>query len=348
MKAFRIYGAYSARYETLPDPQIGADDVLVGVRAVALCGTDLEIYQGTMFYFTSGLAHYPIIPGHEWSGEVLAIGDDVTNVKVGDKVVGECTVACGRCEFCQRGWANQCVNRRETGILDLDGAYADLMVYPAAQLHTFEELSYEEAALCETTAISVYAIKLVGTNPSDRVAVLGAGPIGLQAIQAAKAYGARQVVVIGGRHSRRELALQLGADAAIGDQIARHVDDLEAEVLRLTEGRGFDVIIEATGNPEVTRILSKIVRPRGRIALVGLFNSQWGSFDLDALVVNNITLYGSLGSPNVWDETLYLMQSGKIKAEPLITERHPLAEAEAVLQRIEGRPADLVKAVLIP
>lgn len=344
MNAFRVYGAYSAQYETLPDPEVGPDDVLVGVRAVAICGTDLEIYQGTMFYFTSGLAHYPIIPGHEWSGEVLAVGQNVTNVQVGDKVVGECTVACGRCEFCQRGWANQCVNRRETGILNLDGAYADLMVYPSAHLHTFEELSYEEAALCETTAISVYAVKLVGANPSDRVAVLGAGPIGLQAVQAAKAYGARQVVVIGGRNSRRELALQLGADAVID----RHVDDPETEALRITEGRGFDVIIEATGNPEVTKTLMQIVRPRGRIALVGLFNSQWGSFDLDALVVNNITIQGSLGSPNVWDETLYLMQSGKIKAEPLITERRPLAEAEAMLKTIEERPPDLVKAILAP
>jgi L-iditol 2-dehydrogenase len=344
MKAFRIYGPRSARYEDLPDPAIGPDDALLRVRAVAACGTDLEIYQGTMFYFTSGLAHYPVIPGHEWSGEVLAVGENVRNVQPGDKVVGECTVACGRCEFCRRGWYNQCPNRRETGILNLGGGFADRMCYPASFLHTFEKLSFEQAALCETTAISVYAVKLVETCPGDRVAVLGSGPIGLQAMQAARAYGARQVVAIGGRDSRRALALELGADAAIDPR----QQDVEQETLRITEERKFDVVIEATGNPAVMADLLKIVRPRGRIALVGLFNSQKGEIDLDALVVNNIKIKGSLGSPNVWDETLYLLETGRIRAAPLITHRRPLSEALNVLQMMEERQPDLIKAVLVP
>ena len=344
MKAFRIYGTHSGKYEELPDPQIGPDEALLRVRAVAVCGTDLEIYQGTMFYFTSGLARYPIIPGHEWSGEVLRVGENVTNVRPGDRVVGECTVACGYCEYCRIGWYNQCTNRRETGILNLDGGFADRMAYPASYLHTFEGLSYEEAALCETTAISVYAVKLVDTCPGDTVAILGPGPIGLQAMQAAKAYGARRVVVIGGRAIRRELALELGADAAIDPSEG----PLEEQVLEATDGHKFDVVIEATGNPEVTRDLTKIVRPRGRISMVGLFNSQWGAIDLDALVVNNITLKGSLGSPNVWDETLHLMESGRINTEPLITERRPLSEAEKVFQRMAERHPHLIKAVLLP
>jgi L-iditol 2-dehydrogenase len=344
MKAFRIYGARSARYKDLPDPSIGPDEALLRVHAVAACGTDLEIYQGTMFYFTSGLAHYPVIPGHEWSGEVIEVGENVENVAPGDKVVGECTVACGQCGFCRRGWYNQCPNRRETGILNLDGGFADTMCYPASHLHTFEMLSYEEAALCETTAISVYAVKLVETCPADRVAVLGSGPIGLQAMQAAKAYGARQVVVIGGRASRRALALELGADAAIDPR----GQDVERDALRVTDGRKFDVVVEATGNPAVTADLLKIVRPRGRIALVGLFNSQKGEIDLDALVVNNITLKGSLGSPNVWEETLYLLETGAIRAGPLITHRRPLSEALQVLQMMEERRPDLIKAVLLP
>jgi 2-desacetyl-2-hydroxyethyl bacteriochlorophyllide A dehydrogenase len=344
MKAFRIYGARSARYEELPDPTIGPDEALLRVRAVAACGTDLEIYQGTMFYFTSGLAHYPVIPGHEWSGEVLQVGENVSNVVPGDKVVGECTVSCGYCDYCRRGWYNQCLNRQETGILDLAGGFADTMCYPASFLHTFERLSFEEAALCETTAISVYAVKLVETCPADRVAVLGSGPIGLQAMQAAKAYGAQQVVVIGGRASRRRLALELGADAVIDPR----QQDLEQETHRVTDGEKFDVIIEATGNPVVTRDLLKIIRPRGRIALVGLFNGQKGEIDLDALVVNNITIKGSLGSPNVWDETLYLLETGAIQARPLITHRQPLSEALHVLQMMEERKPDLIKAVLVP
>jgi threonine dehydrogenase-like Zn-dependent dehydrogenase len=108
------------------------------------------------------------------------------------------------------------------------------------------------------------------------------------------------------------------------------------------------VVIEATGNPAITQDILTYVRPRGRISMVGLFNSQKGELDLDALVVNNITLKGSLGSPNVWDETLYLMESGKIQAAPLITERRPLAETLAVFEMMEHKQPDLIKAVLIP
>ncbi len=344
MKAFRIYGGRQARYEELPDPAYGPDEVLVRVRAVSVCGTDLEIYQGTMFYFTSGMARYPIIPGHEWSGEVLAVGSKVADFRPGDKVVGECTVACGACEFCRNGWYNQCPHRRETGILNLDGGFAEKMRYPAAFLHRFAGLSFEEASMCETTAVSVYAVRLAETRPSDYVAVIGPGPIGLQALQAAKAYGAPKVVVIGGRAVRRELALQLGADAAIDPR----QEDLVAATLRVTDGRKFDVIVECTGNPAVTQDLLKIVRPRGRIVLVGLFNSQRGELDLDALVVNNITLQGSLGSPNVWDETIHLMETGRIKAAPLISVRMPLAQVEDVFRLMEAKAPDLVKAVLLP
>ncbi|KKK69084.1 hypothetical protein LCGC14_2937590, partial [marine sediment metagenome] len=298
---------------------------------------------GTMFYFTSGLAQYPIIPGHEWSGEVMAVGSRVTDFKPGDKVVGECTVACGACEFCRNGWYNQCPQRRETGILNLDGGFAEKMRFPAAFLHKFDELSFEEASMCETTAVSLYAVHLAQICPSDMVAVVGPGPIGLQALQAAKAYGARKVVVIGGRSIRRELALRLGADAVIDP-----AQDLVEETLRVTRGRKFDVIVESTGNPVVTQDLLKIVRPRGRIVLVGLFNSQFGQFDLDALVVNNITVLGSLGSPNVWEETIHLMETGRIRSEPLISRCFPLDQAESVFRLMEAKDPDLVKAVLLP
>jgi 2-desacetyl-2-hydroxyethyl bacteriochlorophyllide A dehydrogenase len=344
MKAYRIHGPKRATYEELPDPTVGPEDVLLHVRAVAACGTDLEIYQGTMFYFTSGLAGYPVIPGHEWSGEVIKVGSLVSIVSPGDKVVGECTVACGHCAYCRKGWYNQCPNRRETGILNLDGGFADRMCYPASWLHKFDKLSFEEAALCETTAIAVYAVKLADVCPADNVAVLGPGPVGLQALQAAKAYGARKVVVIGGRADRRELALRLGADATI--DLQQH--DLEQETLRVTRGRRFDVIIEATGNPAAVRELTRIVRPRGRIALVGLFNSQMGEVDLDALVVNNITIKGSLGSPGVWEETIALLETGRIRAAPLITHRRPLAEADDIMAMMAERRTDLIKAVLTP
>ena len=215
MKALRIHGPKDIRYEDLPDRALGPDEALLAPRAVGICGTDLEIFQGTMFYFTSGMAQWPVILGHEWSAEVLAVGENVTEVKPGDKVVGECTVSCGHCEMCRLGRYNECPNRRETGILNLDGAFSDRMYYPASFLHQFDKISYEEAALTEPTAVAVWGTKLVEVNPSDTVAVMGPGPIGLLAMQVARAYGARRVVMIGRRASRLKLAEELGADEII-------------------------------------------------------------------------------------------------------------------------------------
>ena len=345
MKAFRIHGPRDARYEDIAEPAIGPDDALVRVRAVAVCGTDLELYRGTIGYYQSGFAKYPITPGHEWSGEVAAVGANVRSVAVGDRVVGECMVPCGVCELCRRGWYNECPDRQETGVIFKDGAYAEYLAMPASLLHRFGAgLSFEAAALCEPTAVAVYACKLAEVGPADRVAVFGSGPIGLQAAQAARALGARTVVVVGGRASRRDLALRLGADAAF-DPRER---DLVDESLRLTSGRLFDVVIEATGNPAVIPDLTAVARPLARVVLTGVFGGQSGALDLDAVVLKNLTIKGALGSPNVWPETLHLIESGRIQTAPLITMRRPLAEAAEVLALLEARRPDLVKAVLLP
>jgi L-iditol 2-dehydrogenase len=344
MWAFRIYGPNDGRYELISDPIPSADEALIRIRAVAICGTDLEILLGTMFYYTNGLAHYPIIPGHEWSGEVIAVGSTVSNVQVGDRVVGECTVACGSCDDCRRGWYNLCPNRRETGILNLDGGFAELMAFPASFLHKIDGISYAEASMVETTAIAVYAIQQAKVTPADRVAILGPGPVGLQALQVARAFGARQVVTIGGRSSRRQLAEQLGAEEAL----ATDDPDLQQRVQSLTGNRGYDVVIEATGNPTVTRSLLNYIRPHGRIVMTGLFNSQKGELDLDALVTNNITLQGSLGSPNVWDDTIHLLEMGVVRAAPLISHRFSLAEVKSAMRLMASKQPDLVKVVLTP
>lgn len=344
MKALRIHGPKDLRYEELPDRPLGPDEALLAPKAVGICGTDLEIFQGTMFYFTAGMARWPVILGHEWSAEVLAVGENVTQVKPGDKVVGECTVSCGHCEMCRLGRYNECPNRRETGILNLDGAFSDRMYYPASFLHKFEKISYDEAALTEPTAVAVWGTKLVEVNPSDYVAVMGPGPIGLLAMQVARAYGARRVVMIGRRASRLQLAKELGADEVIN----LREEDLVSASRRVTDGRMFDVILEATGNPAVTSDLMKITRPYGRISLMGLFNSQMGSIDLDALVVGNITIKGSLGSPGVWDETISLIERGHVNTKALITHPFALADVPQAFDLMQDRTSDVVKICLKP
>ncbi|MCE5259219.1 MAG: alcohol dehydrogenase catalytic domain-containing protein [Chloroflexi bacterium] len=344
MWAFTIHAPLDARFEQAPTPKPAPQEALVRVHSAAICGTDLEIYQGNMVYFTSGAAHYPVIPGHEWSGEVVQVGSDVHSLHIGDRVVGECTIPCGQCVYCRRGWYNLCANRRETGILNMNGGFAEFVVMPSPFLHHIGELPYDEASMVETTAIAVYAVHQAQVTPGDRVAVLGTGPVGLQAVQAAKAYGARQVVAIGGRPSRRKLAEQYGADVALAADIL----DFTEQIRRLTDGQCFDAVIEATGNPAVTRKFPLLARPHGRIVMTGLFGGKIGELDLDWLVTSNVILQGSLGSPNVWDETINLMACGKIRSSDLITHRYPLAQAKQALQFMASRPPDLIKMLLTP
>lgn len=344
MKAIRVHGPREVRYEDVPDPQVGADDVLIKVKAAGLCGTDLEVYHGDMVYISQGLTSLPMIPGHEWSGEVIGWGHNVSEFKIGDRVSGECTLGCRSCDYCLKGYYNQCPNRRETGLLNKEGGFAELISFPRYFLHKCNALSFEESALTEPTGIAVYGVKSVGVNPHDYVAVLGPGPIGLFAVQVAKAYGAKGVLLTGTREERLSLGREIGADCTVNVK----KDDLKMIAQEFTKGHMFNVVLEATGKPSVIEDMETLIRPRGRVGLMGLFSGQRGSFKLDKLVVENITIYGTLGSPAVWDESISLLESGKVKAKPLISHRMKLAEFEKGLKIMEQRKENVMKVILTP
>ena len=130
MKSIRIYGANDVRFEKMPRPKPGLGEVLIRVRATGICGTDVEIRDGTMAYFTRGMASYPVTPGHEWVGDIAELGDAVEGFEVGDRVVGECSVGCAKCDRCLAGKYHQCANRTETGILNRDGGFAQFITFP--------------------------------------------------------------------------------------------------------------------------------------------------------------------------------------------------------------------------
>lgn len=344
MKAVRYYGPKDVRLEDIPKPEISTNEVLVRVRAAGLCGTDLEIYDGIMFYYTSGLGRIPITPGHEWAGEVVEVGSGVSRFRVGDLVSGECTVSCMQCDFCRKGWYNQCPYRTETGILNRDGGFAEYIAFPGFFLHCCNDMKAEEAAFIEPTAVALYATKLGGICPADRVAVMGPGPIGLFAVQTAKAYGARQVLLLGTREDRLKMGLRVGADAAIN---VRNTD-LTKTVTDLTQGNMIDVVIEAVGKPKVWEEITAIMAPRARIVMTGLFAGQKCMVDFDPLVIGNISIHGALGSPDVWDAAIDLHKRGLVTAGPLITHRLPLDRFEEGVEIMRRRKDGAVKVVLEP
>lgn len=342
MKAVRIHGPKDARYEDVPTPKVGPDDVLVKVRAAGLCGTDLEVYDGTMFYITSQMTELPFIPGHEWSGEVAELGSNVTEFDLGDRVTGECSVGCRSCSYCIRGWYNQCQHRTETGLLNRDGGCAEYISFPKYYLHECNKMEYAESAFIEPTGIALYPTKLTDLGPEDYVAVMGPGPIGLFAVQTAKAYGARKVILVGTRDQRLEVGRKVGADVTVNVKN----ENLVAKVTEATNGHMVDVVIEAVGKPSVWDDIASIIAPRARVAMTGLFAGEKCEVDFDPLVVNNITVFGVLGGPSVWDEAIDLHQRGIITAKPLITHRLGLSEFSRGIELMRNRADNAIKVVL--
>ncbi len=343
MKAVQFYGAREMKFEDVEIPSYGPDEVLVKVHCVGVCATDLEIFQGDMVYFLTGQAKFPIIPGHEWAGEIVEVGANVTGLAVGDRVVGETTLACGKCQTCLKGMYNLCPNRIENGVMNKNGACAEYMVYPAYALYKFDRsIPYEQACLIEPAAVSYRGVKRLEVTPEDTVAVIGAGPVGLLAVQAAKSYGARKVVLIDMRENRLQMGLKLGCD----DIIDLSKQDLAAAASLLTDGEMFTRIIEATGSTNAVGDLTKITAPGCRIVLLGLCGGKQASIDVDHVVTNDIDLCGSLASPGVWDMVVHLLEDGKFDTAPLITHRFPVYEMEKAFELMEKKDPTIIKIIL--
>ena len=343
MKAVVIEGPRQLRTAEVPVPDIGPEDVLVKVRNVGICATDLEIYQGVMPYYLTGQASYPIIPGHEWSGEIVEVGSKVTNWKAGDRVVGEITIACGRCAYCLSGGYNMCTGRVEIGVMNQNGAAASYMVYPAHALYRIPpSVSFEAAALTEPAAIAYRGVEKLNIRPGDRVAVIGAGPIGLLAVQAAKAFGAHHVSLFDYRANRLQVGLELGADKAVN---LSEADSLGAILPSSPQDR-FTAIVEATGHPSAVESILTYAAPRARIVLIGLTGGRKAAINVDHLVTYDLEVHGSLGSPGVWESTLKLLETGKVRTEPLISHRFGLEQMEQAFSLIEQKDPSIVKIVL--
>jgi L-iditol 2-dehydrogenase len=316
MKALRYIAKGEPRVEEIAVPEIAADEVLVAARSVGVCHSDIELLEGRYIIPFS----YPLIPGHEWSGEVVKVGSDVTSLTVGDRVVGECVIGDDHFGF------------------SISGAAADFFVAKASWLHTLpDEVSYTNGALVEPFSVAYYALMRVGNvNASDTLLVLGAGPIGLAVTAASVALGARTIVVEPSE-SRRAAALSLGAHRAVSpDEIA---EVLAAE----TEGRGANVVVEASGRPEVMATALEFAAFKGRVAYIGIDVGREAPAKLGLIQSKELTITGSIGSPGVWPETLRFMANKGIDLSSMVTTHFDADHAVDALGAAQD-PANNIKA----
>ena len=342
MKAIHIIGYEHAVYTDVPLPKPKPDELLVRVRRVGICHSDVEVFRQELGIYRSGGATLPIIPGHEWAGDVVEIGAGVHGFVVGERVTSQCGIGCGECVLCQQGLHNICPQRVETGVFNRDGAYAEYIAVPYARVHHLYELSYQEGALIEPFTVGEWICRRGGIGPGDRVGIIGSGTVGIVAAHMARYHGAEQVVVFGRKPMKLELAREMGADEAISLEGLR----LEEVIAEVTHGLGFNVVIEAVGVPEGATLALRAVAPRGRVVITGVFEGEMQTIDLNTIMPKELTVIGSLGGPLVFDDVIALVRQGKIQVKPINTHFFPLARGPEVLAMVaEGRP-DLVKAHL--
>lgn len=312
MKAAILHAPKDLRLEAAPDPTPGAGEALVRVRAAGLCGTDLRIWSGER------PVRYPLIMGHEFIGEVVAVGAGVQHIKPGDAVAVEPNYSCGNCPLCREGHRNLCLSRTAVGI-DVDGGFAELVKIPARCCWAAPRgLTSEQLLLTEPLAVVVRAVGRGAVRGGETAAVLGVGTLGLLAVQVLRSRAARVLAV--SRNDRRlGLARELGAEA---------VHSLSAgpgseAACRFSGREGVDLVIETAGTPEAVGEAVELARPGGRVVLTGLPHEP-SRVHFFWVVRRELTLVGSMIYQDEFPEAMRLLETGAVKAAPLVTHRFGL------------------------
>ncbi|WP_432936498.1 zinc-dependent alcohol dehydrogenase [Kribbella sp. CA-253562] len=302
MKAVQFTGVDQLRLADVDVPRIGPDEVLVALRSVGICHSDFELLEGRYIIPFD----YPIVPGHEWAGQVAEVGREVTAFAPGDRVLGECVI--GQQHF---GFS-------------ISGAAAEYFVARPEWLHKVpDQLSDTQAALVEPFSCAYYAAAQAGNvNASDTVVVFGAGPIGLSCMALAATLGAR-VIAAEPDPLRGDLARQLGAEEVL-DPTA---DSFAENVLEVTGGRGADVVMEASGQPAAMAATLEIAGFGARLVNIGIDVGRSATAKLGLIQSKQLRIQGTIGSPGVWPETLRFLARTGLDLTPMITGRYPLDRA---------------------
>lgn len=339
MKAAVLHGARDMRVESCAQPEPAPGMVLLRVRRAGICGSDSH-------YFAHGdcgpfVPTRPFILGHEFTANVVALGEGVTSVAVGARVTANPARACGVCAYCTNGRRNLC---RQTIMLGsastkppTDGAFAEYVTVRADQCHLLPpEMSDEVGAMMEPLAVALHAVKRAGSVSGKRVLVMGGGPIGLLVLMTARAFGAAPVALSDIVAARRQTALELGADVTL-DPAAK---DLADRVRGLT-GDGFEVILEASGARPALRQAFDLIRPGGTIVQIGTLGTDDVPVPANHLMLREIQFVGSFRYGNVFDEAIRLAASGRLKLQPLLTGVFPLDQAARAMHQAEDKANSL-------
>ena len=306
------------------EPRLDENEVLIKVKFTGVCGTDIALFSGKY------KVPLPLVLGHEFSGEIVGVGNGAEKELIGKRVVGEINNTCvayrkDLCEFCKRGLSNHCSRRNVVGIISYDGAFSELVRIPVGSIHVLpSEISMEEAVFVEPLAAAIQTFELTPVNKGDSVVVLGVGRLGTLVCAVANILGAR-VVAISRSKWKLERAKKFGASETINSSF---VDPVRI-IKDITSGIGADIVVESTGTPEGLNLALELTRPRGTIALKTTCGLITGGINSTKAVVDEIRIQGSRCGP--FDKAIKMLGTGEIPVLSLISHIYPLERIEEAI-----------------
>lgn len=345
MKALNLYGIEDLRYEDTPKPTIqNSFDVIIKVKATGICGSDTSRYKKL------GPYHEGMTFGHEFSGVVEAIGEDVTHLNVGDAVTGCPAIACHNCEYCEKGEYSRCTKLFVIGSLE-PGSFAEYVKLPANNvLKIPNNVDFDTAAMVEPSAVVAHGFYRTHIKPGSTVAVMGCGSIGLLAIQWAKIFGATKIIAIDIDNHKLNIAKKLGADYTINsikESLEEAIDAIPEQI---------DVAIESAGSPFTIGQVLTLPTKGGQVLLLGIPYSdiEIKRTQFEKILRNELNVIGSwngLSAPfpgKEWDATIHYMSSGDLLVDPIISDRLDLSEGPETFFKLVNKKQHYDKVIFHP
>lgn len=335
MKAAVCTGIGRIEIQDVPKPVPKAGEVLVKVKSVGVCGSDVDGYRGK-----HPMIGYPIILGHECSGIIAEVGPGVDPARIGEAVTVEPFFICDTCPFCRQGTYNFCAELKIIGH-QVAGAFAEYLTIPAKFAHFKpENVSFDEAAILEPCSGALHAVRRCRIQAGDTVVIIGCGTMGSFATQHCRNLSA-EVIVVEPVAFKRQAALELGAAYALCPE-----DDLVAEVAKITNGKMADVVIEAVGERETLAETVGLVKNGGTVMLIGWTGNSTDPFDLTNTTFKELTVLGTLGFCRDFPISMKLLAAGKVNINRIITHRFALDDVQKAIEQLEAKTDGVWKSVV--
>ncbi len=316
-------------YREIAMPELAPDEVLLRVRSCGICGTDLHIHEGEF------LAQFPLIPGHEFAGEVVNVGTAVEGVNAGERVVCDNTELCGHCLYCRRDQPLFCENFLSHGV-NIAGGQAEYIAVKAEKVFPIRNLNWQEAALVEPTACAVHGMDVIALKPGSSVLLFGAGPTGILLAQLLKLNGAVHLTVAAPPGPKLDIVSRLAADDVV--PIDRNDAQQHRQHLLQTYRHGFDYVIEATGSPQLCDEALQYACPGGHVVVYGVYPASarihWSPYEI---FQKQLTILGSFAQTHCFDRALSYLESHQLKVNEMVTHTFALQEYARALETLRSR-----------